>query len=159
MQQKSERVFSNEKCHTLRWRYRRQTIISPDFYFLELQRVNKSDFQKIWFMMPDIGGLILSIQQNLNTSTCYATCIECWQVICPIERHKNYLDLSKFLYISRNDDELSLNWLITRTKCLNQSVCEFWNFWNSFRVYVNYGTFLKFYFFLIQIQFWSGAFR
>ena len=33
------------------------------------------------------------------------------------------------------------------------------NFWDSFRVYVNFGTFLKFYFFLNQIQFWSGAFR
>ena len=69
------------------------------------------------------------------------------------------LDFVEFLYITTNDDELSLNGMKSQTKCLNQSVCEFWNFWNSFRVYVNFGTFLKFYFFLNQIQFWSGAFR
>ena len=69
------------------------------------------------------------------------------------------LDFVELLYITTSDDELSLNGMKSRTKCLNQSVCEFWNFWDSFRVYVNFGTFLKFYFFLNQIQFWSGAFR
>ena len=72
------------------------------------------------------------------------------------------LDFVELLYIMTNDGQLSLNGMKSRTKCLNQSVCEFWDFAKFLRFFSRVRelwNISKILFFLNQIQFWSGAFR